>query len=155
VTASPYHPQGRVRNVPEWRLFLSKAASLLYRQVLEQKLFTYTSCFRVYRRSALLNLRLKETGFLGVAEITGRLDQRGSKIVEHPATLEVRLFGFSKMKIFRTIAGHLSLLARLLMWRTRDRMKADKMVQEKSLEPETSLEFMPQGTTHISSESQS
>ncbi|HEV7860096.1 MAG TPA: DUF3473 domain-containing protein [Pyrinomonadaceae bacterium] len=154
VTASPYHPQGRVRNVPGWRLFLSKAASLLYRQVLEQNLFTYTSCFRVYRRSALLNLRLKETGFLGVAETTGRLDLRGSKIVEHPATLEVRLFGFSKMKIFRTIAGHLSLLARLLIWRTKDRLRADKKVQEKRLEPETSLEFITPSSTHISSESQ-
>jgi len=27
VTASPYHRQGGVRNVPEWRLFLSKGAS--------------------------------------------------------------------------------------------------------------------------------
>src|SRR5262249_51413580 len=50
VTASPYHPEGHVRNVPGWRLKLSKAASWLYRRVLRHKLHTYTSCFRVYRR---------------------------------------------------------------------------------------------------------
>ena len=51
VTASPYHPLGTVRNVPRWRLFLSKSLSRLYRVVLRQKLYTYTSCFRVYRRA--------------------------------------------------------------------------------------------------------
>lgn len=119
VTASPYHPQGRVRNVPNWRLSLSKAASFLYRRVVRQRLHTYTSCFRAYRRSAVLDLRLRETGFLGVAETLGRLDLRGEKIVEYPATLEVRLFGQSKMKIVRTVGGHLRLLARLAMIRVR------------------------------------
>jgi len=117
VTASPYHPQGEVRNVPSWRLALSKTSSFLYRQVLRQKLFTYTSCFRVYRRSAVINLNLREDGFLGVAEMLGKLDLCGSKIVEYPATLEVRLFGYSKMKVLRTIAGHFALLTRLLALR--------------------------------------
>jgi hypothetical protein len=59
-------------------------------------------------------LEIKEKGFLGVAELLGKLDlQRGGRIVEHPAILEVRLFGFSKMKTARTIFGHLRLLARL------------------------------------------
>jgi polysaccharide deacetylase family protein (PEP-CTERM system associated) len=119
VTASPYHPNGRVRNVPRWRLSLSRGASFLYRQVLRQKLFTYTSCFRVYRRDEVVDLRLRERGFLGVAEILGRLDLRGAKVVEHPATLEVRLFGRSKMKVVKTIGGHLRLLTRLLAMRVR------------------------------------
>jgi hypothetical protein len=56
---------------------------------------------------------LSETGFLGVAELLGRLDVTGGKIVEFPTTLEVRLFGISKMKTVRTIGGHLKLLVRL------------------------------------------
>jgi polysaccharide deacetylase family protein (PEP-CTERM system associated) len=113
VTASPYHKQGNVRNVPEWRLFLSKGASWLYRRTLKSKLATYTSCFRVYRRSSFVDLPLQEKGFLGVAEMLGRLDLKGGKIIEFPAVLEVRLFGFSKMKTARTIFGHLKLLSRL------------------------------------------
>jgi polysaccharide deacetylase family protein (PEP-CTERM system associated) len=113
VTASPYHPAGGVRNVPAWRLSLSKGASFLYKTVLQQKLSTYTSCFRVYRRSRIENVELQENGFLGVAEMLGKLVLRGEKVVEHPAILEVRLFGFSKMKTARTIAGHIKLLTKL------------------------------------------
>ncbi len=117
VTASPYHREGKVRNVPSWRLFLSKGASFLYRRVLRSKIATYTSCFRVYRRSAFAEMKLDESGFLGVAEMLGRLDLAGGKIIEFPAVLEVRLFGISKMKTARTIVGHVSLLMRLLKLR--------------------------------------
>lgn len=113
VTASPYHPQGRVENVPAWRLLLSKRLSWLYRRVLHHQLATYTSCFRVYRRSSVAGIELSEGGFLGVAEMLGRVDLAGGRIVECPAVLEVRLLGRSKMRTLITIAGHLRLLARL------------------------------------------
>lgn len=113
VTASPYHPRGRVRNVPGWRLFLSKNLSRLYSLMLGERLYTYTSCCRVHRRSALSPIRLHYPGFLGVAEMLICLKLRGGRIVEHPATLESRLFGFSKMKTLRTIRGHLRILVHL------------------------------------------
>ena len=113
VTASPYHAEGLVRNVPRWRLFLSKSLSSMYRLVLHHRLATYTSCFRVYRRNAMLGLQIREGGFLGVAEMLGRLDLQGGRIVECPAVLEARLLGHSKMKTARTILGHLRLLIRL------------------------------------------
>ncbi|HOC42249.1 MAG TPA: glycosyltransferase [Thermoanaerobaculales bacterium] len=113
VTASPYHAEGEVRNVPGWRLFLSKSLSRLYRVVLHHRLATYTSCFRVYRRDAVADVEVREGGFLGVAELLGRLDLKGGRIIECPAVLEVRLLGRSKMKTLRTILGHLRLLARL------------------------------------------
>ena len=69
VTASPYHPElGAVRNVPRWRLTLSKGATWLYRRILRQKLSTYTSCFRVYRRSSVAGITLTYGRYLGVAE---------------------------------------------------------------------------------------
>jgi len=117
VTASPYHPEGKVLNVPGWRLALSKISSFLYRRVLRQKLYTYTSCFRVYRRSAVADLRLRYGGFLGVAELIGQMDLRGGKIIEYPTTLAVRMLGRSKMKVLRTILGHLRLMGRLLWMR--------------------------------------
>ena len=117
VTASPYHPEGRVRNVPEWRLFLSKTLSRLYSTVLGDRIFTYTSCCRVYRRSRMLPLDLRHGGFLGMAEMLIRLKLAGGRIAEVPATLESRLLGESKMKIARTIGGHLGLLARLVRGR--------------------------------------
>ena len=112
VTASPYHPDGKVAHVPGWRLLLSRGASAMYRQVLDADLYTFTSCFRVYRKSRVAHLELGQSGFLGVAEMLGRLVMSGETVIEHPATLESRLFGHSKMKTLRTIRGHLKLLAR-------------------------------------------
>lgn len=117
VTASPYHAEGSVKNVPGWRLLLSRGASSLYRLVLGQPLATYTSCFRVYRRASVAGLTIENGNFLGVAELLGKLLLQGGQVVEFPATLSVRLFGQSKMKTLRTIGGHLSLLSRLLWLR--------------------------------------
>jgi dolichol-phosphate mannosyltransferase len=117
VTASPYHPDGVVRNLPAWRLTLSRGASFLYRRVLGRRLHTFTSCFRVYRRSAVQALPLKHQGFQGVAELLARLALRGSNIVEYPTVLDVRRFGQSKLKVWQTIGGHLELLGQLLLWR--------------------------------------
>jgi hypothetical protein len=61
----------------------------------------------------MADLHLEEGGFLGVTEMLGKLDLSGARIVEHPATLEVRIFGQSKMKVIRATLGHLRLLARL------------------------------------------
>ena len=96
VTGSPYHPLGMVQDVPKWRLLLSKAASALYRRVLHQKLYTYTSCFRVYRRSAILKLDLKRNGFLGIAELIAKLDLHGSRVIECPTVLIARAQGDRK-----------------------------------------------------------
>lgn len=120
VTASPYHPAGKVDNVPGWRLWLSKCSSRLYRCILKHKLATYTSCFRVYRRDALRGIRVTYAGFPGVAETLARLDLQGSGIVEYPTRLTARKYGYSKIKIVRVIAGHLRLLTHLLgvrLWR--------------------------------------
>jgi polysaccharide deacetylase family protein (PEP-CTERM system associated) len=119
VTASPYHPEGTVRNVPEWRLVLSKGASFLYRRIIGGQLHTYTSCCRVYRRSVIEQIDVTEDHFLGIAELVCRLIQQGSKITEYPATLSVRIFGLSKMKTVKTIFGHLGLLWRMSRAATR------------------------------------
>ena len=110
VTASPYHPQGHVTNVPGWRLGLSRTLSSLYQRELGVDIHTWTSCFRVHRRSAMLGIELERGGFLGVAELLVRVLRRGGRVVEHPATLERRMLGTSKMKLLRTIRGHLGML---------------------------------------------
>ncbi len=121
VTASPYHPNGHVMHVPGWRLVLSKTLSRLYSSVLHDRLHTFTSCCRVYRKSALKGLRVEAGGFLGVAETLIRLKLSGGRIVEHPATLESRVLGESKMKILRTVRGHLGLLWELAASQARTR----------------------------------
>jgi glycosyltransferase involved in cell wall biosynthesis len=119
VTASPYHPDGQVLNVPRWRLFLSRTLSWIYRRVLGKDLFTWTSCFRVYRRSKVAGMELENGGFLGIAEMLVRMLRRGSVVKEYPTLLESRLLGASKMKTMRTVRGHLGLLWQVLRGRVR------------------------------------
>jgi dolichol-phosphate mannosyltransferase len=110
VTASPYHPDGGVQGVPGWRLFLSRSLSRCYRWLLRSDVRTWTSCFRVYRRATVVDLPLVHPGFLGTAELLVRVLRRGGSVREHPCVLGVRRAGASKMRVLRTILGHLGLL---------------------------------------------
>jgi len=114
VTGSPYHKDGFVFGVPKWRLFLSKSLSKIYHGVLRNKLSTYTSCFRVYRRSSVFGIDLRYGDFRGIVEFLAELDIKGGTIAEYPTTLQSRIFGYSKMKIFETIIGHLLLLVNVI-----------------------------------------
>ena len=114
VAASPFHPRGQVRNVPGWRLLLSRGATALYARVFRNALSSYTSCFRIYRRAPLVGLEIDNPGFCGVTEIIARLDIAGHRIAECPVVLQVRLLGQSKIRLLRVVRDHLGLWSRLL-----------------------------------------
>jgi dolichol-phosphate mannosyltransferase len=115
VTASPYHPKGRVKNVPGWRLFLSKGLSQIYRIVLPQKLYTYTSMFRAYRREVLETIEVTYPGFLGLVEILAEAMLRGYKVAEYPTELTNRVYGQSKLRVARVVRSHLQYISKLIV----------------------------------------
>jgi dolichol-phosphate mannosyltransferase len=117
VTASPYHFEGAVEEIPRWRLRLSRLASRLYGLACRQKLSCYTSCFRVYRRSVVAPLEIKNEGFVGVAELLWKVIDEGGRVAEHPAVLRSRQAGASKMRVLRAGLGHLRLIARIFVLR--------------------------------------
>jgi dolichol-phosphate mannosyltransferase len=121
VTASPYHPEGRVEGVAGWRIVLSKGCSRFYRWVSGARLHTFTSVFRAYRARVIKELKFEADGFLSAAEIVIRAAQQGFVIAETPMRLQARSVGVSKMKIFRTIASHLGLMRSLVMQRLSSR----------------------------------
>ena len=113
LSASQYHPKGRVLNVPYWRLFFSWGASFLYRLVLPRKLYTYTSFFRVFKKDVLAKIKFENDGFIAVTEIIVRAIYMGFKIEEYPTTLSTRLHGVSKMKTLQVIINHLQFMFNL------------------------------------------
>lgn len=119
VTASPYHPRGRVVGVPPFRLFLSRSLSRLYNVVLRSGLHTYTSMFRAYRRAALEAVPLRENGFIAVTHLLVFPILAGHRVVEHPTELGGRRFGTSKLRVLRVIRQHLGLIARIVLWRVK------------------------------------
>jgi len=119
VTASPYHPNGEVEGIPGWRLGLSRAASQVYRRLVKAPIHTYTSCFRLHRRSIVLGITLHEDGFVGIAEMLWQIARRGGVIEEVPVRLTGRRVGYSKMRTLPVILAHLKLMARIILDRCR------------------------------------
>lgn len=107
VTASPYHPRGGVAGVPAYRLILSRGSSLIYRILVNYKVHTYTSLFRVYRRKVVENVSFTSSGFLGGTELLVKSMLMGYCVAEYPTVLFARAHGTSKAKILRTILAHL------------------------------------------------
>lgn len=118
VTASPYHPDGGVENVPGYRLVLSKGSSLMYRVLVDRRLHTYTALFRAYRREVVKSIEFEADGFLAGTELLVQAMQRGYVVAEYPTVLHARLAGVSKAKLMRTIRAHLGFQGRVLLYRT-------------------------------------
>lgn len=117
VTASPYHPEGKVEGVPGYRLLFSFGASLLYRVLVNWRIYTWTALFRAYRRPVIENIAFESSGFLANTELLVYALRAGYRVSEFPATLKVRTFGQSSIKIARVTRAHLRFQARLL-WET-------------------------------------
>jgi glycosyltransferase involved in cell wall biosynthesis len=110
ATASPYHRDGGVEGVGPLRLLLSRAASRLYRWRLRAPLATFTCAVRAYRLPAARDLLPAPDDFTAAAYLLARALARGLRVAEVPARLRARRAGKSKMRLMRTIRGHLRLL---------------------------------------------
>jgi dolichol-phosphate mannosyltransferase len=117
VTASPYHPNGSVDGVPAARLLLSRGCSLIYRLLVDRRVWTYTSMFRAYRRAVVKNVAFGDDGHQAVAEMLVRAILLGCKVAEYPTVLYRRAFGFSKAKIMATVKTHLRFQWQILSYR--------------------------------------
>lgn len=117
VTASPYHPDGDVVGVPEYRLVLSRGSSMIYRLLVQWDIHTYTCLFRAYRREVIDSISFESNGFLAVTELLVKSRLKGFRVVEFPAVLYRRVFGVSKVKLMRTILDHLNFQGRILLYR--------------------------------------
>jgi dolichol-phosphate mannosyltransferase len=114
VTASPYHPKGMVRNVPNYRLLLSRGVSLIYGFLSGKRLYTYTSMFRAYKRKVIDDVKIKSNGFIGVTELLIFSILKGYKVEEFPTTLHGRMYGKSKIRLLMTILEHMKLILYIL-----------------------------------------
>jgi dolichol-phosphate mannosyltransferase len=107
VTSSAYHPLGGVEGVPPSRVFFSRGASLIYRLLVDRRIYTWTAMYRAYRREVLERVRTESTGYLVMAELLVNAVFQGYRVAEYPAVLHVRGYGQSKARIQRIIRDHL------------------------------------------------
>lgn len=114
VTASPYHPKGKVEGVPRYRLLFSYGASFLYRVLVRWDIYCWTALFRAYRRPVIDTVTFESDDFLAGTELLVKAIHAGYKVAEFPTTLHVRTFGQSSIRIARVTKAHLKFQARLL-----------------------------------------
>jgi dolichol-phosphate mannosyltransferase len=119
VTASPYHRQGGIDNVPAYRIFLSRSSSLIYQVLVDWHISTYTAMFRAYRLEVVRHVPFYSNGFLSAAEILVNAILMGYTVAEYPAVLHSRQAGASKAKIWRMIRSHLRFQWHVLLCRLR------------------------------------
>lgn len=117
VTASPYHQQGGIENVPKYRVILSRGSSFIYQVLVDRHIATYTALFRAYRREVTQRVPFASDGFLAGTELMVNAILMGYKVAEYPAVLHARQAGASKAKILRIIRAHLRFQASVLLRR--------------------------------------
>ncbi len=123
VTISPYHPLGKVENIPSYRLALSKSISWIYRQLTGAHIYTFTALFRAHKKHIVKNIAFESNNFLATAEILIYSLLQGYTIKEQPATLHVRKYGQSKMKLFLVIKSHAKFVAKVFWMRLTGKFK--------------------------------
>lgn len=127
VTASPYHPDGGVANVPGYRLVLSRGSSLIYRLLVARDVYTYTALFRAYRREVVKAIDFDADGFLSGTELLVKAMLGGWQVAEYPTVLHGRRAGVSKARLLRTTAAHLRFQLQVLMVRLNLKARTSSM----------------------------
>lgn len=112
-TASPWTRGGSQSGLPLHRVVLSRLASGVYRLRFgrgARGVRTFTCGFRAYRAGVLEDVLPVRPGFAATAEMLVRAARKRLAIAEVPSELRVRTTGVSKMRLGRTLWGHLGLL---------------------------------------------
>lgn len=106
IVGSPYMEGGDVKNVPFFRLFISKIANKFVGFSMPQNLSTVTSVMRAYRREVLDSMELESNSTNINLEILSKAIATRYKIKEVPAVLEGRELGQSKLKFRSKTISH-------------------------------------------------
>lgn len=118
VSASATHPRGGFAgHTPWWRVMLSRGVQVLYNIILFKNYYSYTSMFRLYRRTVIQKINYQENGFMAMAEILTIAILSNYKILDLPARSDYRQFGESKARIKKIMLAHLKFLGRLVLYR--------------------------------------
>ncbi len=108
---------GYGKDIPSYRVFVSHAATLVYRMVMGARVTAVSPIFRLYKRDLVATLPLQSTGFDINAEILFYLIRNGARIGEVPAPLTQRIHGESKLNYRKEMVRHWRLLRRMIALR--------------------------------------
>jgi dolichol-phosphate mannosyltransferase len=117
VVASRY-VDGGAADMPFWRALLSRILNVTFRRGLSLPIRDLSSGFRLYRRSALAELRLSGTDFDILEEILIKALAAGFQVREVPFRYQARVAGRSHARLLRFARSYLRTF--FAMWRLRN-----------------------------------
>lgn len=115
ILASVYAQGGGFDGTTIFRKLISSIANLAFRYLLNIKVLTLSSFYRLYSIELLRRIKehnpsiISETGFICMVEVLVKAIEQQASIIEIPMTLNSKKrAGNSKMKIFKTSIEYLS-----------------------------------------------
>jgi dolichol-phosphate mannosyltransferase len=96
--ASRYIKGGGMKNVPTWRVIISKVANIFFSFIYGIKAKDVTSGFKAYKAEKIKDIEIKRRDFAAQLEIMAKLARKRAKFSEVPIILGVRKKGASKFK---------------------------------------------------------
>ena len=102
----------RIDGMPPWKRMLSRSVNLLMGVLFGLHIRDKTSGFRVYKAGALRSISFDSAGFAFLPEILLRGSAAGLSISEEPIHFIYRVYGASKMNLWKTSKSYLSLFYR-------------------------------------------
>jgi len=115
--ASRYVKGGGMRNVPSWRVFISKCVNTLLGILFFCSVKDITAGFKIYRSKKIKEIKIKRKGFESQVEIMVYLMKRHCKFKEIPFILKNRELGTSKFNLFRMGAKYVLSVLSLVKYR--------------------------------------
>lgn len=115
--ASRYIKGGGMKNVPLWRIFISKSVNTLLGILLFCNVKDITAGFKVYKAEKIKKIKIKRKGFESQAEIMVYLMKKHCKFKEIPFILKNREIGISKFNLFKMGPKYLLNLLSLFKYR--------------------------------------
>jgi len=107
VIGSPYMTDGRVKNVPLKRLWISRLGNIILSAAMHGRIKTLTGVLRGYKAEVVKNLDLESDGKEIHLEILSKALASGFTPLEFPAVLSSRKKGSSKFRFRATALSHL------------------------------------------------
>lgn len=99
--ASRYVKGGGMKNVPAWRIFISKVVNNTMRLIYWTKVKDITAGYKAYKKDKIQNIHIARNGFESQIEIMVKLMRKKAKFKEIPLILKTRTQGESKFNLIK------------------------------------------------------
>ena len=115
--ASRYIPGGGMKNIPKWRMFISKSVNRASGIIFFSRIKDITAGFKIFKAEKIKDIRIKRSGFESQAEIMVYLMKKHCKFKEIPFILKNREIGTSKFNFFKMGPKYVLSLLSLIKYR--------------------------------------